>query len=126
MLLAAGAGAAAGATAGAAAPGSVAGAGAPTIGDTGSVDGAPVRADAPLRAVAALCSTPAAAAGFVTNYCSMFSAGTPGTAGETPGSAAAVGLSASATEHNPAAPITLAANNFDIRGMVIPIPRVQV
>ncbi|BBY59625.1 hypothetical protein MSAR_27610 [Mycolicibacterium sarraceniae] len=102
-------------------------AGAPPIGETGSVDdGAPVRPDAPDSAVAAVWSSAAALAGFVAICCSMLSPGTPGTAGETPGSAAADGLSASATEHSPAAPITLAANSFDLRDMVIPILRVQV
>ena len=113
--------------AGAGVAGSGAVPGAPTIGETGIVcAGAPVMADAPVSAVAAVCISAAALAGLVAICWSMLSAGTPGTAGGMAGSAAAVGLSASAAEHSPAAAIALAANSFVKRDMVIPIPRWQV
>ena len=102
-------------------------AGAPVIGETGRVLGAPVRPPvAPLSALAAPCSSPNALAGLLANCCSMVSAGMPGTAGGAAGSAAAPGLSASAAEQSPAAAIALAANSFAVRDMLIPIARLQV
>ncbi len=108
-----------GAGAGATGAGTTGTPGAPWMGETGSVLGAgvPTRVEAPLRAVAAVCSTAPTLAGLVANCWIMFSAGTPGTDGGITGSAAADALRATAAEHSPAAAIALAANSFAKRDM---------
>ena len=102
-------GAAAGATG--AAPGTA-------MGETGSVDGAgaPTMDEAPLSAVAAVCSTAPMPAGLAASCWIMPSAGTSGMIGGNTGSAAAAGLNAIAAPR-PAAAIALAANSFAKRDM---------